>query len=115
MPEIKEASEFIDALASVSARIIHSLSDDGRVSTVELAGFIKEFSVVKAGLIGASDIPFELTDLTLDESKALRSRVVTKLTELGVTGPLQEVTNIILEWLYDTAVAASRIKYLLKK
>lgn len=115
MSETTETSQLITALAAVATRFISGLADDGKMSTFEIAGFLKDYSAIKEGVTGSSDIPKELSDLTPEEAQEIRSQVISELTKLGVSGSIQEVTDIVLDLMYQSAVSVSRIRHLLKK
>ncbi|WP_156345991.1 hypothetical protein [Verrucomicrobium spinosum] len=63
MTPVKETKEFLDALSALAVRTFNSLSDDGRISVFEGAGYLADLKTVATAISGAPQIPGELLKL----------------------------------------------------
>lgn len=98
---IKESLEVITALAAIGVRTAANLKD-GKISYVEMAGYLSDLGTVRDALTGITEVPAELRDLTPDEVAELRNAVLAALADLGITHRTQDITERIISWAHAT-------------
>lgn len=103
--------EFIKAIRAIAIRASKALSDDGKISLIESAGFLLEISKVIEAFNGISDIPNELLNMSDDDFHSLRSSVYTALSEFGTPHEVSVRSDAVIMWLKQTLDAVKIIKY----
>jgi len=99
---MKETLELVTALAIMAARTGKNLRDDGRVSLLETAGYLADFSVIRAGLAGLSEIPAEFRQLDDARLDQLRAGILAGLATAGIQHRTMDITDRLMIWAYDT-------------
>jgi superfamily II DNA/RNA helicase len=102
MPKpITETRELIKAVSTVAVRLIDDLKD-GKISITEGIGYLSDFTVIRTGLQGITEIPGELADLTDAEREMLLEDISAALTAAGLSHRIADAAEKILRWAYGT-------------
>ncbi|WP_009964868.1 hypothetical protein [Verrucomicrobium spinosum] len=110
MTPVKETKEFLDALSALAVRTFNSLSDDGRISVFEGAGYLADLKTVATAISGAPQIPGELLKADEEAHAYLRAQIKVGLAKVGVTHRIQDITEAILTWIVDTLQTVAFIR-----
>jgi len=103
MSGTKETKEVIEALATIAAKTIKNLKDDGKISIWEILTYGSDMTSVKAAIAGSGDLLKELSDLDEEETNDLRNLIISKLDDFGISPRNVDISDRFLKWLFDTA------------
>lgn len=109
--DIKETRELIRALSAIAVRLVADLGD-GKISYLEIAGFLGDFGVIREGLQGISHVPAELKDLDDAERETLLADVTTALVGAGLSHRVGDIAEKILRWAFGTVNTIADIRNL---
>lgn len=95
-----QTTELLAALHVSTARYREAMRD-GRLSWIELAGFLQDIPELRRALDGIHLVPAELADLTPEELPPLADQINVVLAAWGLTARQQDITTEVLRALVD--------------
>lgn len=110
MKDITQTREIVAALAACIVRYQVAKADDGKVSTFEALGFLKEIPRIKEAIDGAGEVIGELADLDALEVGELKVDISALLVNAGLSHRTADITEEVLQAAFDLARAFLRIK-----
>ena len=109
--DIKETREVVRALSAIAVRLVGDLGD-GKISYLEIAGFLGDFGVIRDGLVGINKVPAELKDLDASERETLLADVGAALVGAGLSHRTGDIAEKILRWAFGTVNTLAEIRSL---
>lgn len=107
--DIKETRELIKALAAVAIRTVANLQD-GKISYIEMAGYLADLGTLRVGIQGIGSVPAELADLDEAERETLLGDIGAMLTGAGLSHRISDAAEKILRWAYGTVRTVAEIR-----
>ena len=101
MKTAKETREVIRAFGAVAARTVKNRLD-GKTTTMENLGYVKDIPEVWDALQGISEVPAEFLDLDDNEMTILIGDVRMEMLNCGLSHRDTDTASLILEWAYTT-------------
>lgn len=98
-------------IAGVAVAILRGrdIAADGKVGIFELFSLAKEWPVFKEALVGISDVPKELLDLTDDEASQVGEQVAAMMVELGLPHRSGDITKELVNLAAEAVGVWQRI------
>jgi hypothetical protein len=81
--DIKETKEAIKFGMAVGAGVFQSLKDDGKITLADASNFFGAVLELPTAIMGANQIPAELSDLSDSELVEIRDMVLSSLPGIG--------------------------------
>jgi hypothetical protein len=109
MKTIKETRELVRALSAIAIRTVRNLGD-GKISYLEMAGYLSDLGEVREGLQGISNVPGEMADLDDVEKETLLADIGALLVGAGLSHRVSDAAEKVLRWSYSSVRVFLEIK-----
>ena len=93
---ITDTQELIASVAALLIRTRANLADDGKISWMEMLGYVGEMPALRAAVSGVQNVPAELLDLTAEETQEIASQIGLTLVSTGFKHRTADITAEII-------------------